>query len=174
MKINGKNVLIFPEYHLTDYPPQVPLLKQEAYDLLVEYKKHEFDILISGYVEKEEKRNFSSCLVIDGTETHNFRKSHPHKEEINFISPSSDKKSPCQLSIGQTLFIICREFSLLTSGEYQDVVDKGDIENLILISAMFHKFEENTKMCLRYCKENKIKRFITSDRFFGLNAFEVE
>ena len=70
-------------------------------------------------------------------------------------------------------FVTCHEISFLLNGEYQDIIDQSDIENLFVISAMFHKFEENTKMCLNYCKQHKIKRFVTSDRFFGLNVTEV-
>ena len=173
MRINGKNILVFPEYHLTDFPPQTPLTMQEAYELLMAYEKHGFDVLISGYVERENNNNFSSCIVIDDGKTHNIRKVRPYKDEEKFISPSTDKKNTIDLSIGKSLFIICHEFSLLLEGEYQDIIAKSDIDNLILISAMFHKFEENTKTCLNYCKEHKIKRFVTSDRFFGLNVTEV-
>jgi len=55
MNINGKKILIFPEYHLTDFLQQVPLTKEEAYKTLDGYKKFGFDILISSYVEPEVK-----------------------------------------------------------------------------------------------------------------------
>jgi len=173
MNINGKNILIFPEYHLTDFPPQVPLLKQEAHNILSGYEKYGFDVLISGYVETENKKNFSSCIVIDGEKTFNVRKIHVHKDEQSIITPSKEMKRPIDLSIGRTLIIICREFKFLNEPEYQSIVEKGDIMNLLLISAMYHKFEENTAICLKYCKEYKIKRFITSDRFFSLKITEI-
>jgi predicted amidohydrolase len=81
MEIKGKKILIFPEYHLTDFPPQVPFTKEDAYQTLAEYKKFGFDILISGYVETETNESFSSCLVIDGEEIHNVRKTQVHENE---------------------------------------------------------------------------------------------
>ena len=173
MNINGKNILIYPEYHLTDFPPQVHLAKEEATNILDGYKKFGFDVLISGYVEKDNNKNYSSCLVIDGEKTHNVRKTRVHEDEQKIINPCIDKKEPIELSIGRTLIIICVEFKSLTAGEYTDIDMKGNIDNLLLISAMSHKFEENTAMCLKYCKKNQIKRFITSDRFFGLKITEI-
>jgi predicted amidohydrolase len=173
MRINGKNILIFPEYHLTDFPPQATLTKNEAYEILMAYEKYGFDVLISGYVERESSNMFSSCIIIDDGKMHNIRKLRPYKDEVKFISPSTDKKHTVNLSIGQSLFIICHEFSLIFKGEYLDIIAQSDIDNLILISAMFHKFEENTKKCINFCKDHKIKRFVTSDRFFGLNVAEI-
>ena len=173
MRINGINILIFPEYHLTDFPPQALLSRQEAYEMLLPYKRFGFDVLISGYIEKAHNEKFSSCLVIDDKEVHNVRKKYPYKDEINIISPSTDENKPIALSIGLSLFIRCHDFSFLLDGEYQDTIDQGRIDNLILISAMFHKFQENTNRCLKFCKALGIKRFITSDRFFGLKQTEI-
>jgi predicted amidohydrolase len=173
MNINGKNILIFPEYHLTDFPPQVPLAKKEAYNILDGYKNFGFDVLISGYVEKDNNENYSSCLIIDGENTYNVRKKHVDEDEQKVINPCVEKKEPIELSIGRTLIIICVEFKSLIESEYTNIDKQGNIENLLLISAMFHKFEENTEKCLNYCKDYKIKRFITSDRFFGTKMNEI-
>ena len=78
MRINGINILIFPEYHLTDFPPQALLSRQEAYEMLLPYKRFGFDVLISGYIEKARNEKFSSCLVIDDKEVHNVRKKYPY------------------------------------------------------------------------------------------------
>ncbi len=173
MKINNRKILIFPEYHLTDFPPQTPLTRQQAHDILAAYKKQGLDLLVSGYVEQEEDRLYSSCLVIDGPNTYNIRKDFPYKDEADFISPSPEKRNPVDLSIGLTLFVICHDYSFLLRGAYQQLVETHDIENFILISAMFENFQENTEKCISYCRKNRIKRFISSDRFFGLNATDV-
>ena len=60
MIINGKNILIFPEYHLTDFPPHVQLSREEAHNILKWYEKFGFDVLISGYVEKENNKKRKS------------------------------------------------------------------------------------------------------------------
>ena len=73
MIINNKNILIFPEYHLTDFPPQIKMSQNEAHDTLILYKNFEFDILIAGYVEENEGELYSSCLIIDGDNNFNIR-----------------------------------------------------------------------------------------------------
>jgi predicted amidohydrolase len=173
MKIKNKKVLIFPEYHLTDFPPQISLSSQEAYDLLIAYKKFGFDILISGYVESDEINNYSSCLIIDGENIHNIRKSRPYKDEIGIISSGIEINKPINLSIGLSCFVLCHELSFLLNEEYKNIFKHEIIENLILISAMFYKFKENSERGLDFCRKYKIKRFITADRFFGVNQTEI-
>jgi len=51
MKIEGKEVLLFPEYHLTDFPPQISISKDIAVDLVKPYQMLNADLLIVGYVE---------------------------------------------------------------------------------------------------------------------------
>ena len=40
MIIKNKKILLFPEYHLTDFPPQVKLTQGEAYNALLMYAKY--------------------------------------------------------------------------------------------------------------------------------------
>lgn len=103
MRVNDKKVLIFPEYHLSDFPPQALLTKQDAYDILSSYMKFGFDILISGYVERDGDKNYGSCLVIDGTNTWNIRKNRAYKDEIGIITAGTEANNPIDLSIGLSL-----------------------------------------------------------------------
>jgi predicted amidohydrolase len=174
IKINGKSVLILPEYHLTDFPPQIALTSEEAYGILKEYEKYGFDVLISGYVERENDKNYSSVLFIDDGKTHNVRKSHLYSDEQEIISPNEAPRRSVELSIGKTLLVICNELKFLNDHEYQCIVRNEEIVNLLLISAMFYKQKDNTEQCLGYCKDHGIKRLITSDRFFGLEITEID
>ena len=86
MKIKNRNVIIFPEYHLTDFPPRITLTRNDVYYILIAYKKFDFDLLISGYVERNDANLYSSCLIIDGENIHNIRKNRPYKDETEIIS----------------------------------------------------------------------------------------
>lgn len=167
MLINNRNVLIFPEYHLTDFPPQFELTQQEAYELLNVYGKYGFGLLIAGYVEKDDGQLFSSCLVLDDGKTYNIRKRFPYKDETEVISPGAMIDTPIGLSIGLSYFLLCHDLTAVLGGNEKTAIPNG-IENLFLISAMFDKFDENTKKGIECCRKNGIKRFISADRLNGI------
>lgn len=167
MIINNKNILIFPEYHLTDFPPQVKMSLDEAYNTLIAYKNFGFDIYIAGYVEENEGNLFSSCLIIDGGNTFNVRKRYPYNEENEIITAWHEANFPLELSIGRSYFFLCNDISAELKEQNNRIMDQN-IENLFLISAMFYNFNENVKAGIDYCKKYDIKRFITADRFNGI------
>jgi hypothetical protein len=45
MIINSKKILLLPEYHLTDFPPQVRMSQDDALNALRMHSKYGFDIL---------------------------------------------------------------------------------------------------------------------------------
>ena len=167
MLINDQKVLIFPEYHLTDFPPQIELSQLQAYELLKEYKRFGFDVLIAGYVEKERGELFSSCLVLDKGKIFNVRKQFPYKDEGTIITAGAAINTPIELSIGLSYFFLCNDLTAILSGNEKNIIPK-DIENVFLISAMFNKFDENMKLGIDYCERHGIKRFISADRFNGI------
>lgn len=61
----------------------------------------------------------------------------------------------------------------MTNDDYQAIFKRERIENLILISAMFYKFQENSEKGIDFCKKFKVKRFITADRFHGVNQIKI-
>jgi predicted amidohydrolase len=167
MKINNKKILIFPEYHLTDFPPQIKMSQVEAYDALMIYEKFGFDVFIAGYVEVDAGSLYSSCLVIEGRNVFNIRKRYPYEDEKKIITAWNGANSPIELSIGLSYFLLCHDFTLELT-EQKNITVNQNIENLFLISAMFYRFSENLKAGIDYCKKCKIKRFITADRFNGI------
>lgn len=168
MIINNKNILIFPEYHLTDFPPQIRMSQNEAYDALMIYKNFGFDILISGYVEENEGNLYSSCLIIDGDKNFNVRKRYPYNDEIEIITPWHGNNHSMELSIGISYFLLCNDMVTELKDQY-NMNRVENIENLFLVSAMFKNFDENVKAAIDYCNRNNINRFITADRFNGVN-----
>jgi predicted amidohydrolase len=167
MIINNKNILIFPEYHLTDFPPQIKMSQDEAHYTLMTYKDFGFDIFAAGYVEKDGGNLYSSCLIIDGDNIFNIRKRYPYNEEIKIITPWRGNNHPIELSIGRSYFILCNDMNSELK-EQSNMNRDEDIENLFLISAMFNNFNENVKAGIDYCNRFNIKRFITADRFNGV------
>ena len=167
MQINHRKMLIFPEYHLTDFPPQITLSQNQAYDILAGYKKFGFDLFIAGYVEKENGNNYSSCLIIDDNQVFNIRKQTPFKDEIGLISPSDRVNDPIPLTIGLSYFLICHDIQVLLADPPDDLKTKN-IDNLVLISAMFFNFKETMAEGVAFCRRNNIRRFITSDLFYGV------
>lgn len=167
MMIKNKNILIFPEYHLTDFPPQVKMSQDKAHDILLNYKHFGFDILIAGYVEENEGLLFSSCLIIDDGKSFNIRKRFPYNEEIKIITPWRGNNNSIELSIGRSYFLLCND--MIEELKDQNNMNRVDnIENLFLISAMFNNFNENIKAAIDYCNRLKISRFISADRFNGV------
>ena len=170
MIIGNKKLLIFPEYHLTDFPPQVKMSSDEARTMLMMYSKYGFDILIAGYVEIAEENLYSSCLIIDESNTFNIRKRYPYNDENKIIIAWHGKNSPVELSIGKSYFLLCNDLNKeLDRG--MDLIQ--NIENFFLISAMFNNFEENIKSGIAYCKQYNVKRFIYADRFNGIKQQEI-
>jgi len=167
MIIDNKNILIFPEYHLTDFPPQIKISQNEACDILMLYKKYGFDILIAGYVEENEGKLYSSCVIMDGDNNINVRKRHPYNEELKIITPWRGNNDPIELSIGRSYFVLCND--IVADLTDQRNMNRGeDIENLFLISAMFNNFDENVKAAIDYCNRFNIRKFVTVDRFNGV------
>ncbi len=167
MKINNKKILLFPEYHLTDFPPQIKMSQSEAYETLMIYEKFGFDLFIAGYVEMDKGISYSSCLVIDEGNVFNIRKRYPYNDENKIITAWGNENTPIELSIGLSYFLLCHDINMVR--EQNHIKGSKDIENLFLISAMFYKFSENVKAGIDYCNKCKIKRFITADRFNGIN-----
>ena len=167
MIINNRKLLVFPEYHLTDFPPQVTMSQDEARNTLIMYKKYGFDILIAGYIEVDDGNLYSSCLIIDDSITFNIRKRYPYKEETKIITPWLGNSHWLELSIGRSYFLLCND--LIAELKDQHNMNRVEnIENLFLISAMFDKFRENVEAGIDYCIKYNIKRFITADRFNGV------
>jgi predicted amidohydrolase len=167
MIINNKKILILPEYQLTDFPPQVKLSRDQAYNILMTYQNFRFDILVAGYVEEDQGRLYSSCLIIDDGRIFNIRKQHPYKEETDILTAWSGENSPIDLSIGRSYFLLCNDITVELKDQ-NSVKGNQNIENLFLISAMFYNFNEKVKTGIDYCKKFNIKRFITADRFNGI------
>lgn len=173
MIINNKKLLVFPEYHLTDFPPQVTMSQDEARNTLIMYKKYGFDVLIAGYIEVDDGNLYSSCLIIDDSITFNIRKRYPFKEETKIISPWLEDNHSIELSIGRSFFLLCNDLIARLKEQY-NMNGVENIENLFLISAMFNKFNENVEAGIDYCIKHNIKRFITADRFNGVNQQVLE
>ena len=112
MIINNRKILIFPEYHLTDFPPQIKMSQDEAYDTLMIYKNFGFDIFIAGYVEENEGNSYSSCLIIDDGNTFNIRKRYPYNEENKIITAWRGDNSPIELSRGRSYFLLCNDINV--------------------------------------------------------------
>jgi predicted amidohydrolase len=167
MIIDNKNILIFPEYHLSDFPPQVKMSRDEAYNTLMAYEDFGFDIYVAGYVEENEGKLYSSCLIIEDGNASNVRKRYPYDEETKIITAWHGDNPPVELSIGRSYFLLCNDISVELK-EQNHMISNHDIENLFLISAMFYNFIENVKAGIDYCKKHEIKRFITADRFNGI------
>jgi hypothetical protein len=48
------------------------------------------------------------------------------------------------------------------------------VENIFLISAMLHNFDETRANTIAYCKRWNVKRFISADRFNGIQCQRIE
>jgi len=174
MIIKRKNVLIFPEYHLTDFPPQFSMSQKQASLLLKPFFTYGFDLIISGYVETSNGLNYSSCIICDQENIYNVRKRFPDKKEIEKITAGETILKPTKLSIGTSYFLICKDISVeLKNGKMDQLVEKYQIENLFLISAMFYNFQKNVDLGKEYIKKKNIQRFIIADRFNGIKQFEI-
>jgi predicted amidohydrolase len=97
--IEGKKLLLFPEFELTDYPPQLCMNAHMAKACM---RHSTADISIAGFVETAGKKQFSSCVVIDGRNEYIVRKFKPFHTEVGAISGNDEKPHVLPLSIGRT------------------------------------------------------------------------
>lgn len=121
MQLSERSILIFPEYHLSDFPPQISFTQHEAEMILNEWNVSGMDIIISGYAEKSGDDLFSSCLVIDQGNVHNIRKKYPFHDEEDIICSGSREFSIVPLSIGRCYFFLCNDITVeLENDEFRD------------------------------------------------------
>jgi predicted amidohydrolase len=101
-------ITLLPEFHLTGFSQQEAITQSDAAILAEAY---DGQVVIAGYVEKENGLFFSSAIVLDENgSVYNVRKSEPWgSKEKSWLTGSHCAPSVLELSIGPTLVVICRD-----------------------------------------------------------------
>ena len=168
MEFNDKKVLIFPEYHLSDFPPQIVYTQYDV-EKVVKALALKSDIVITGYVELYGDKLYSSCLINDGGLVYNIRKKYPYSNEEKIICGGSPDYRVLELSIGKSYFFICNDITVeLEKRRLHDFLSTNGVENIFLISAMGKNFEKWHHELKDIAFRIGIKNVIYCDRFNGI------
>lgn len=174
MNVYGRELVLFPEYHLSDFPPQINFTQCEAEDVLCVINVNKADLIISGYVERFENNIYSSCLILDQGKAYNLRKKYPYKDENKFIISGDKGFQVISLSIGKSYFFICNDITYeLDNNEFSRYLEENSIENIFLISAMGMNFDKCMEKLKSRAKQLGAKNVIYCDRFNGIGLFNV-
>ena len=169
MIIKEKSIIVYPEFHFSDFPPQIYFSKNEISNILKNIKNiSRSDIIISGYIEKENDKLYSSCFIIDGETTFNIRKKYPYGKEKDVILAGDSSFKLIPLSIGNSYFFICNDITVeLETKQLNDFLKDNFVENLFLISAMKKNFDKWIKKLKMKAEKLNVERIIFCDRFNG-------
>lgn len=167
-------MLVFPEFHLSDYPPQRTFRQAQVKDILKIFQRNEEDVVISGYVEEDLNVLYSSCMILDGRKEYNLRKRNPYKDETSIISGGESRIKVLNLSIGLSCFFICWDIKEITEPYIEELFRVNKIENVFLISAMLNSFSKNVDNLSLFCERYRVKKLIISDRFHGKEIRDLE
>lgn len=166
ISIEGKEVRLFPEFELTDYPPQFFMDAQMAKDCL---RNGTADISIAGFVEAFGQKRFSSCVVIDRSNEYIVRKFKSFRTEIGTISGYDEKPHVLPLSIGNTVIILCSDLRLFIKDAYfLDYCRHFGANIGILLSAWKHGFQEAIDLMRVFRDKIDLTESLIIDRFNGL------
>ena len=161
-------IALFPEYHLSDFPPQLIFTAEEASLIVRSAKKPGIDIIVAGYVEAYYKKYYSSCIIIDHDNTFNIRKKYPYKDEDSIISPGTQKHQVIPLSLGNSYFFICNDVTQeILKTDFELFLKKNQIRIFFLISAMEKNFYYWLKELEQFARCNNVEKIYYSDRFCG-------
>ena len=102
----SKHITLLPQYHLTGYENGKGITQEEAMELACGLGD---GVVVSGYVEQDGDRFYSSAIVLDGDNgLLNVRESEPWgRSEKSWMSGSHHPPPALDLSIGRTLVILC-------------------------------------------------------------------
>lgn len=166
INFEGKKVRLFPEFELTDYPPQLCMNAQMA---IAWIRNSTADISIAGFVETAGKKQFSSCVVIDGRNEYIVRKFKPFRTEVGTISGNDEKPPILPLSIGNTVIMLCSDLRLfMTDDDFLDHCKQFGIKIGILLSAWKHNFHDAIDLMRAFRDKTDLMESIIVDRFNGL------
>jgi len=94
VQVNGKTLLLLPEFELTDFPTDAPIGCEEAERLL---RTGRGDVAVGGFVEiSDDGKRFSSCLVVDANNVHLVRKCAPQTTEAGMLDGSGEEPESCR------------------------------------------------------------------------------
>ena len=170
IKIDGKKVLLLPEFELTDYPAKNPLSVKKASQIL---KRFDADIKIAGFVEENMSKFYSTCIVLDNKNTNVVRKYIPWKTEKDILDPSFERHSFLNLSIGKTIILLCSDTRLFVNDDlfiYQCLENK--VSNVFLVSAWLRNFDKAIYLMNNLTKELNLRHCYIIDRFYGLKRIK--
>ena len=170
IKIEGKKVLLLPEFELTDYPAKHPLSVKKASQII---EKFPAEIKIAGFVEKNVSKLYSTCIAVDGTTIHVTRKYIPSKTERDVLDPSFQRPSFLNLSIGKTTILLCSDTKLFVNDDL--FINQGlesRARNAFLVSAWLNNFDKAIKLMSNFSKKLKLKHCSIIDRFHGLQLIK--
>ena len=170
IQIEGKKVLLLPEFELTDYPAKHPLSVKQASKIV---EKFDADIKIAGFVEQNRSKLYSTCIVLDNTNTHVVRKYVPSKTEKNVLDPSFERPSFLNLSIGKTIILLCSDTKLFVNDDLfiAKCLD-GKVRTVFLVSAWGRNFVNAIKLMSNFAKKSNLKHCYIVDRFHGLKRIK--
>jgi len=124
-------MILFPEYHFSDFPPQSSFTKDKIIELVKDYY-NETDLCIAGYVEFSEEKLYSSVIIKDGSNFTNLRKKFPYQDEQEVITGDPEQCSIMDLSIGRSYFFICNDLAV----ELKEL----DLESILLKTELIMSF----------------------------------
>ena len=165
--LNGKAVLLLPEFELTDFPTDTPISRQEAEGLL---RTGHADVAAAGFVEKSDgRKRFSSCLIVDGSNVHLVRKCAPHETETGMFDGSGDEPGILPLSIGKTIVFMCSDLGRYCTDErFLEKCRCSGIQVAILVSAWLHNFPKAVALMTEFARTTGAGHCLIIDRFNGL------
>ena len=167
MRLGDKSLVLYPEYHLTDFPPRIAYRQSEV-EAILRIINAKADIIVSGYVEGDGNEQYSSCLIIDGDRVFNIRKKHPYSDEIDIISNGNPEFILLPLSVGESCFFVCNDITYeLNDGLFHKFAYSHNITNFFLISAMGKNFNKWFNRLKETSKQLGVKNVIYCDRFNG-------
>jgi predicted amidohydrolase len=174
MHINDKTIIIFPEYHLSDFPPQTCFTRTQAETVLRIAYAGKADIIISGYVEERQDKLFSSCLIIDKERIFNIQKKYPYEEENQYINPGDPNYQVIPLSIGASYFFICNDVvKELNHDDFRSFLASQSIKWFFLISAMGKNFDKNVELLIKTAEHAKVQNVVYCDKFNGQGSYSI-
>jgi len=167
VQLNGKAVLLLPEFELTDFPTDAPISREEAERLL---RTGQADASVAGFLEKsDDGRLFSSCLIVDGENVHLVRKCAPHETERGVFDSSREEPGILPLSIGKTIVFLCSDLGRFCTDErFLEKCKCSGVQVVLLVSAWLHNFPKAVALMAEFARTTGAEHCLIIDRFNGL------